>query len=363
MKYKCIKNKGPDAPSLIVSNHTTDLDPALLALGFTRHTYFLASEHAFRNGFPSKLMKFLFDPIPFNKARTDVQAIMDTIRRIKAGANVCIFPEGDRTFTGKTEPISASIAKLAKTCGADLITYHIEGGFFTVPRWAKKMRRGEMKGRVVNRYSAEEIRDITEKQVLELIEKDIFEDAYERQKGRLTRYRGKNLAENIETVLFMCPECKKLGTIRSEGDRFSCDCGLDGVYTETGFLEGDSLPFSTITEWGVWQKEQLAEIVLRAGSEPICFNDNQKLFEVHTTVGKRLIGEGKLQINRDSLQCAGLTFSLKCLTRIVVTGQMTLTFAVIDGSTYEVRSAVPRSALLYREIYRFLLENADEVSA
>ena len=52
MKYKCSKHKGPKAPSLIVSNHTTDLDPALVAMGFARQMYFLASEHAFRNGFP-----------------------------------------------------------------------------------------------------------------------------------------------------------------------------------------------------------------------------------------------------------------------------------------------------------------------
>jgi len=361
MRYSCIKRKGPDAPSLIVSNHTTDIDPALVALGFSRHMYYLASDHAFRNGFPSKVMKYLFDPIPFHKARADIQAIKEVIRRLRAGANVCFFPEGDRTFTGRTAPLAMSTAKLAKTCGTDLITFRIEGGFFTWPRWTKNMRKGEMTGRIVNRYSAAELKEMTDEQVLDLIERDIFEDAYERQKVKFTRYHGKNLAEYIETALFLCPGCKRLGTIHSEGGRFFCECGFQGVYTETGLLEGESLPFSTMTDWGVWQISQLPEIIKNSGDGPICSDDNQKLFEVNPAVDERLIGEGSLHICREGVQCAGFTFPLERITRIVVTGRMTLAFAVIDGAAYEIRSAIPRSALKYREIYRVLTEKAEDV--
>ena len=360
MRYSCTKQKGPDVPSLIVSNHSTDIDPALVALGFSRHMYYLASEHAFRNGFPSKVLKNVFDPIPFQKARADVYAIKETIRRLRAGSNVCIFPEGDRTFTGTTAPIAASIAKLAKTCGTDLITFRIEGGFFTWPRWTKSLRRGKMTGRTVGRYFAAELKEMTEKQVLDLIERDLFEDAYARQKEIPTRYHGKNLAESIETALFLCPGCKRLGTIRSEGSRFFCECGLRGEYLETGFLEGEPLPFSTTTEWGDWQMTHLPEIVKNSGDGPICSDENQKLFEVNPAVGSKLIGEGTLEISRDSLRCAGMSFPMEHLTRIIVTGQMTLAFAVVDGAAYEVRSDVPRSALKYKEIYRILAEKTED---
>ena len=88
MDYRCEKHKGPDTASLIISNHNSDLDAVLVGRGFSRHMYFLASEHTFRVGFASKLLKFVFDPIPFSKTISDVSAIKDMLRRLKAGASV-----------------------------------------------------------------------------------------------------------------------------------------------------------------------------------------------------------------------------------------------------------------------------------
>jgi len=353
MGYSYHKTKGPERPSLIISNHNTDLDPALVGMCFSRHVYYLASEHAFRNGFPSKVLKAVFAPIPIDKTRADISAIKEMIRRIKAGANVCLFAEGDRSFTGTTSPIALSTAKLVRTCGVDLITFRLEGGYFTQPRWSRSQRRGKMAGFVIGRYSAAEIASMSDRQILNAIEKDIYEDAYERQKVNFIRFKGKNLAESIETTLFLCPGCGKFGTIRSEGDRFSCACGVNGTYTETGFLAGDS-PFSTIAEWGEWQSGKLEEIVRDAGGESICEDDEQQLFEVKPTIEKTLLGTGKLRIDREALHCAGFTFPLKQITQVEVVGQMTLLFAVKGNTTYEVRSATPRSALKYREIFHNL---------
>jgi len=190
--------------------------------------------------------------------------------------------------------------------------------------------------------------------VLELIERDLFEDAYERQKESPHHYTGKKLAENIETVLYLCPRCEAFGLIESAGNSFYCDCGLEGVYTETGFLEGESLPFTTITEWDKWQSEQLVRIVRNAGYEPICTDANQKLFEVRQAVSKSLVGEGVMYIDRTMFHCAGKHFPLDSISRFAVVGQMVLLFALKDGTSYEVRSEHPRSALKYREIFRVL---------
>jgi len=362
MGYRCQRNKGPDVPSLIISNHNTNLDPALISIGFSRHIYFLTSEHALRNGFPSKVLNFVFAPIPINKTQTDIVSIKEIIRRLRAGANVCLFAEGDRSFTGKTSPITLSTAKLARTCGADLITYRIEGGYFTSPRWSKSMRKGEMSGGIVNKYSAAELKTMTDTQVHEAIKRDIHEDAYEAQKVNPIRYRGKNIAEHIETALYLCPGCNRIGTIRSEGSHFFCDCGLSATYVETGFLEGEALPFSTITDWGKWQEEQLERIVSNAGYEPICTDEDQQLFKVRTATEKTLVGEGTMRIYREVFHCAGVTFPMREITRFAVVGQMTLLFASKDGATYEVRSPAPRSALVYRDIFRILLRQANEVS-
>ena len=354
MRYKCRKHKGPEAPSLIISNHNTNLDPALVALGFSRHIYFLSSEHALRNGFPSKVLKFIFSPISINKSRADLGSIKEIIRRLRKGVSVCVFAEGDRSFTGTTSPVSISTAKLAKASGADMITFRLEGGYFTSPRWSKRMRKGRMSGHVVNIYPAAELKGMTYEEILSVIERDIYVDAYEGQGREPIRYRGRDLAEHIEAALYLCPNCGHIETIHSKGDFFFCDCGLKGAYTETCYLEGEKLPFSTITEWGVWQKEKLEQIVQGVGEGAICSSEDQQLYEVRAAEGKKLIGEGSLWINREALHCAGMTFPLEKITRLTTVGKMKLLFALGSGTTYEVYSKVPRSALVYREIFRIL---------
>ena len=354
MRYSFRREKGPKAPSLIISNHNTDLDPALVAMAFTRHMYFLASEHAFRGGFPSKVLKALFEPIALNKAMIDIVATKEMLRRVKAGANVCLFAEGDRSFNGLTGSISASTAKLVKTSGAQLITFRIEGGYFTSPRWSKTTRKGKMRGGVVGIYPAAQLKTMTEEEVLEIIIRDTFEDAYARQTDWGTQYKGKSLAENIETALYMCPSCKKIATIHSEGSRLHCACGFEAFYTDTGYLKGENIPFKTITEWGQWQSEQLGEVISGNIEGPLCSDEHQSLFSVRAAQAAVFESEGSMYIDRKSLHCAGRTFNLSDLARLAVTGQMTLQFALKDGTTYEIKSSHPRSALKYRDIFHHL---------
>jgi len=360
MGYRYNKKKGPDVPSLVISNHNTNLDPVLVAMSFSRHMYFLTSEHALRKGLKSRLLRFFFAPIPINKSRVDVSAIKDILRRLKAGASVCFFAEGDRSFNGLTSPISSSTAKLVKTSGVDLITFRLEGGYFTAPRWAKKLRRGIMSGSRVNHYSGADLKTMTIEQINKLIEQDIYEDAYERQKNDLIRFHGKKLAESIETVLYLCPRCEKIGTLRSEGEHFFCSCGLDVEYCETGLLRGDDLPFTSIKEWDQWQTGKLEEIIDNSGDQPICVDEGQSLYMVQSAVGNTPMGQGIMKIGRKTFQCAGLEFPLDQITRVTVTGQMTLIFALNDGASYEVYSDTPRSALKYREIFRILTKNRTE---
>ena len=358
--YQCVREKGPETPSMIISNHNTDLDPALVGMGFTGHMYFVASEHAFRKGILSMFLKFVFDPIPINKLKAEASTLREILHRSKAGASVCIFAEGNRSNNGLTGPIPFSMARLVKMSGAALITFRLEGGYLTTPRWGKVRRKGEIRGSVTGRYSALELKAMTSEQVLDVITEGTYENAFERQRERPVRFLGEDLAENIEIVLYLCPRCKKIGTIHSHGNRFSCDCGLNGEYMETGFLEGEELPFSTIADWDQWQSGELALMVSKAGDEPICADDNQKLYKILPASGNILVGEGSMLISRSELRCAGRVFPLQEITRLVIVDRMTLDFETRDGTPYEILSDTPRSALKYLEIYNRLTMSKEQ---
>jgi 1-acyl-sn-glycerol-3-phosphate acyltransferase len=352
--FECRPWRGPARASLIIANHVTDLDPALVGLCFSRQVYFVASEHALRKGLLSAMIRFVFAPIPINKMKSDPAALMEVVRRLDAGCSVVLFAEGNRTYTGVTGDVSPTTARLAKSTGADLITVRLEGGYFTTPRWAATMRKGRMTGQVVAQYSAEELRAMTSQQVLAIIERDTREDAYQRQAANPVRFRGKQLAEGIEIALYLCPGCRQLGTIRSQGDRFRCPCGLAGRYTETGMLAGEGLEFSTIRDWDAWQTSQLPALVARAGDAPICQDEDQDLFAIEPHIGSTLVAQGTLSISRGELSCASVVVPLGDLTRMAMVDRMTLQFGLADGRQYEVRCHRPRSSAKYVAIWRLL---------
>lgn len=356
MNYECGKDKGPEGPCIVVANHNADLDPALVLLGFTGHMYFVASEHALRGGFAAKLLKWVFSPIPISKTNTDTSATKEILRRLKRGANVCVFAEGNRSYNGITGNIEPSIAKLIKISGAALITYHMEGGYFTSPRWSSKKRKGRIRGRIAGRYSPLELKSMDVSRILAIIEKDIYENAYERQRNENIRFKGKGLAENIETALYLCPKCGGVGSIRSHGDRFYCACGLEGEYQETGFMDGKGLPFDNVADWYGWQASKLPVLIEGAGEGAVFSDEGQSLFRVSTAAKRKFIGSGPMNISKDKFECAGLAFPLRDITGFAIVGQMTLLFGAVGGAQYEIRSPYPRSALKYLEAFKALNE-------
>jgi hypothetical protein len=315
--------------------------------------YFLASDHAVGHNFGAKLVKLCFDPIFIDKSKSDSHSVREIIKRIKAGASVCVFAEGNRSFNGVTCPIPPSTGKLIKISRADLITFRIEGGYFSTPCWAKTQRSGKTVGRFIKRYTSDELKKMSVSQINNHIEEDIYEDAYERQKTEGLRFVGKKLAENIETALYLCVVCEKIGTIKSLDNSFFCDCGFRAVYTETGLLSGDDLPFFTITEWDRWQSDKLVDVIGQLGDRQICSDDGQRLY-ASRAIPENLVGTGSISISRKTFKCAGHEFPIEQIVKVAVVGQMTLLFSLKNGDSYEVQSDAPRSAVKYREIFKVI---------
>ena len=81
---------------IVLSNHATDYDMLLVASSFPRQMYFVGSEHIARwKIYP--LLKFAFAPIIRHKGAPATKAIMEMLRKVRQGANVCMFAEGVRT--------------------------------------------------------------------------------------------------------------------------------------------------------------------------------------------------------------------------------------------------------------------------
>ncbi len=247
-----------NGPTLVISNHVTNFDPLLVAGSFPRNQmYFVASEHLFRKGFASKAINFLVAPIARRKGASGADTAMAMLRKLRSGSHVCIFGEGENTWNGVTQPIFPGTGNIAKLAKASLATYRLEGGYFTCPRWGKGVRKGEMQGGIVNLYTPDMLQNMSLQEIEDAVARDLYENAWERQKQHPIAYRGKDRAKHMETALFLCPKCYQYGTLHGEGNHIQCTCGLDLEYTEEGKFS-PAQPFESILAWDEWQMECLA---------------------------------------------------------------------------------------------------------
>ena len=338
-----------DGPYLVLSNHNAELDPLLVSCSFPRPLYFVASEHLMRKGRVSDFLRWSTRIITRQKGGNASSTVRSIVRNLQEGNNVCLFPEGNRSWDGVTAPMTPSTGKMARMSGAKLITYRMDGVYFSNPRWSGgSIRRGRAKGHIVGVYEPEYLKSLTPKAVQELIETDIHENAYERQKTVRTKFTGRKLAENLETLLFMCPNCSSEGSMRSSGNYFFCEkCGVRHRYTPEGFFVGDDIIFDTVLDWNIWQNGKIEEKCRAHSNEPVFTDTDMLLYKVQTGESSQFISAGELTLYRDRLLLPdGSVIFLNELKGMSVMGPQQLHFSTAD-TNYVVKSTKIRCVVKY----------------
>ena len=340
-----------EGPFLLVSNHVTGWDPLLVGVCLGgRQAYFVASEHIFRLGLLTKVLNRLLAPIPRRKASTGMDTVKACLRHLHAGRNVCLFAEGEQCWDGRTGPIFPATGKLLKSSGATLVTFRLEGGYLSLPRWGKHICRGAVYGHPVGVYSPEALKKLSPQEINALIERDIAEDTWARQRQRPVRFRGKRRAEGMERALYACPACRRIGTLRTEKDRIFCPCGFSRSYTEYGFFEPRD-PFETLADWDRWQSELLQSRAFEHEGGLLFQDVGLELKRVHADHSEDLLGRGTLRQFEDRLECAGLRFPLTEIRGMAMVQAHLLLFSC-GGDYYQLRASGGVNLRKYLEIWK-----------
>ena len=326
--------KAKDLPEkyIVLSNHATDYDMLMVGASFKRQMYFVGSEHIARwKVYP--LIKYAFAPIIRHKGAPATATIMEMLRKVRQGANVCMFAEGVRTWDGVTCPIQPATAKLLKTAGCGLVTYRLTGGYFASPMWSgASVRRGPVYGQPVRVLSAEQMKEMTADEIYEIIIGDLYVDAYARQLADPKPYRGKGLAKGLEQLVFRCPVCGGTDCFRTDGDQLICDdCGLTVTYDTYGMLTG--CRFKTVKELSDWQNDRVQQDV----EEGRCYAaDNVTVTQVEKQQ-ETLLYKGKLEISGEKLTCGELDIALGEIADLSMHGQRSVVFTS-KGKYYELKA-------------------------
>ena len=266
-------------PYLILLNHQTAFDQFFVSVAFDRPVYYLATEDIFSNGFVSKLIKFLVAPIPIKKQTTDVRAIMTCLRVAKEGGSIAIAPEGNRTFSGKTEYMSPSIVPLARKLGLPIALYKIEGGYGVHPRWSDVVRGGKMFCGVSRIVEPEDYKDLSDEELFALIKDGL----YVNEANSDATFKHANKAEYLERALYVCRKCG-LSDFESRGNKFTCKkCGESVEYTEGKrfvFEDGTPFEFEYVADWYDYQNKYISELDIAPYYDTVISKDKLSVKEV-----------------------------------------------------------------------------------
>lgn len=274
-------------PYLILFNHQTPFDQFFIALAFKGPIYFISTEDIMSNGWVSKVIKWLLAPIPIKKQAGDFSAVMTTLRVAREGATIAMAPEGNRTYSGKTEHINPAVAGLVKKMKLPIALFRIEGGYGMEPRWSNITRRGKMRGYVHRVLEPEEYAKLSNEELYE----QICQGLYVNEGVADGIFRSGKRAEYLERAVYVCPFCG-LSKFESHGNEAEClTCHRKVLYGEDKTITGIGyeFPFRFMTEWYDYQKDYVNGLDIAQYGQKAAFTDRARISEVILNKRKQII--------------------------------------------------------------------------
>ena len=175
---------------MLISNHQSHYDPPLLAAGLRRRLNFLARRSLFKFK-PFAWLIDMLDAIPLEIDGIGFAGIKESIKRLKNGEIILVFPEGGRTWDGNIAPFLQGSLTLAQRTKSAIFPAAISGCYEAFPRTQKYP---VFWGRVRVVYGKpmlyEEIKDLTEEELRKRCEAkiaELYQEAEGRQKVNFAR--------------------------------------------------------------------------------------------------------------------------------------------------------------------------------
>ena len=121
------ENIPKEGPVIICGNHRSFLDPPLIEVTTGRYTRFLAKEELTKNKFLA-FLGVVFNAILVKRDSKEVVAIKESLKTLKNGDCLALFPEGTRNGLEKGEKVKDGVAFFAVRSGAKVVPCGIKGG-------------------------------------------------------------------------------------------------------------------------------------------------------------------------------------------------------------------------------------------
>jgi 1-acyl-sn-glycerol-3-phosphate acyltransferase len=125
--------------ALICCNHQSYFDPVLVGICFRQQLNFMARKTLFNTFLFGRIIRYL-DAIPVDRDGMSLGGIKETLKRLKKGEGVVVFPEGTRSQDGKIGQLKPGFCALARRGHVRILPAAVDGAFDAWPRSARLPR-------------------------------------------------------------------------------------------------------------------------------------------------------------------------------------------------------------------------------
>lgn len=127
MKVIGRQNIPKEGPIIVCGNHKSFLDPPLIMITAKRKLIFLAKAELTKSKFLA-LLGWVFEVILVSKNEKDIKTVKSSLKILKNGGCIALFPEGTRKGLEKGEKVKDGAAFFAIKTGVKIVPVGISGG-------------------------------------------------------------------------------------------------------------------------------------------------------------------------------------------------------------------------------------------
>lgn len=166
------ENWPAEGGGLVCANHQSFFDPVLIGLTCDRRLNYLARNTLYKNRVLGMIIDF-FDTIPIDREGSGLSGLKETLKRLKAGEFVLIFPEGTRTRDGEVAHLKPGFCSVARRSGVPLVPIGLDGAYQAWPRTSPFPSLGRIGVVIGPPITAAEVQALTDEQLVAELERRI----------------------------------------------------------------------------------------------------------------------------------------------------------------------------------------------
>lgn len=295
---------------LILSSHSTYRDYSFVLHGLRKLSpnVVCGYEHFFIRFLYSFLISL--GAIPKCLYQPDLKCIRDIDWLIKKGQSILVFPEGIQSTSGSSHPINPSTIKFLFKYKLPVITCKSYGSYLAYPRFSKDVRKGKITYQYDYVLTKEDYEKYSIEEIYEKIKNALYFNDFEYNKKAKEKYIGKyKNAKGLDSILYICPDCKKEFTLSVKDEYVECEsCGYKvkvDEYYNLSLINGKSLPIN-IDAWYKWQRSLVKKEILDSNFNLCGEFDLYKINDKHLNFKtQKYVGSGKCNLDKNEFYYKG----------------------------------------------------------